>query len=84
MDNGGYEHVTEFIPVGQPSAQTMTKIKSLKPSTDIGDRLSDFLLDKTDILIYLFRQPSIQLSSELKHRLDISQESLPGLGRWFS
>lgn len=36
--NGGYEHVTEFISIGQPNAQTMTKIKSIKPSTSIGDR----------------------------------------------
>lgn len=36
--NGGYEHVTEFIPIGQPNAQTMTKIKSIKPSTSVGDR----------------------------------------------
>lgn len=36
--HGGYQHVTEFIPIGQPNAQTMARIKSIKASTVIGDR----------------------------------------------
>lgn len=44
--NGGYEHVTEFIPIIQPNAHTMTKIKSIKPSTTIGDRQFETLFVK--------------------------------------
>ncbi|KAL4254498.1 ATP-dependent DNA helicase II subunit 2 [Abortiporus biennis] len=34
---GGYEHVTEYIPIGQPNSETLTKISELEPSTEVGD-----------------------------------------------
>jgi hypothetical protein len=37
-NNGGYEHVSEYIPIGQPNAGTLAKLDALKPSTVIGDR----------------------------------------------
>jgi ATP-dependent DNA helicase 2 subunit 2 len=36
--NGGYEHVTEYIPIAQPNAGTLAKLDELEPSTVIGDR----------------------------------------------
>ena len=36
--HGGYDNITEYIPIEQPNAQTMAKIKSIKPSTTSGDR----------------------------------------------
>lgn len=36
--NGGYEHVTEFIPIGKPDASTLAKLASLQPSEVVGDR----------------------------------------------
>lgn len=36
--NGGYEHVTEYIPIGQPNAGTLAKLQALQPSTKVGDR----------------------------------------------
>ena len=36
--NGGYENVTEYIPIAQPNASTLAKLASLKPSTVSGDR----------------------------------------------
>ncbi|KAH8101566.1 SPOC domain-like protein [Cristinia sonorae] len=35
--DGGYEHVSEFIPIGQPNAGTLAKLSALQPSTEIGD-----------------------------------------------
>ncbi|KAF8523097.1 SPOC domain-like protein [Hysterangium stoloniferum] len=40
----GYEHVSEFIPIGQPNAQTMAKIKSIKPSTEVGDPIDAMIV----------------------------------------
>ncbi len=38
--NGGYEHVTEFIPIAQPNAATLAKLQALEPSAVAGDRAS--------------------------------------------
>lgn len=37
-ENGGYEHVFEYIPIGQPNAGTLAKLSELQPATEIGDR----------------------------------------------
>ena len=36
--NGGYDHVSEYIPIAQPNANTLGKLQSLRPSTTAGDR----------------------------------------------
>lgn len=36
--NGGYEHVSEYIPIAQPNATTLAKLDALKPSESSGDR----------------------------------------------
>ncbi len=37
--NGGYDHVTEYIPIAQPNVNTLTKLQQLRPSEDcVGDR----------------------------------------------
>ena len=52
--NGGYEHVTEYIPIAQPNAGTLAKLDELEPSTVIGDRLSYFpcchMLGNSDLI----------------------------------
>ena len=40
QQNGGYEHVTEYIPIAQPNSGTLAKLTTLKPSTVAGDRES--------------------------------------------
>ncbi|EGN94087.1 hypothetical protein SERLA73DRAFT_63055, partial [Serpula lacrymans var. lacrymans S7.3] len=35
--SGGYEHVSEYIPVAQPNAGTLTKLDALSPSEVTGD-----------------------------------------------
>ena len=40
QQNGGYEHVTEYIPIAQPNSGTLAKLTTLKPSTVAGDRTS--------------------------------------------
>jgi ATP-dependent DNA helicase 2 subunit 2 len=36
--DGGYEHVSEYIPIGQPNASTLAKIDELRASETTGDR----------------------------------------------
>ena len=36
--DGGYDHVYEYIPIGQPNAGTLAQLSDLQPSTEIGDR----------------------------------------------
>lgn len=36
--DGGYDHVYEYIPIGQPNAATLAQLSDLQPSTEIGDR----------------------------------------------
>jgi len=38
--NGGYENVSEYIPIAQPNAATLSKLDELQPSSLIGDRMS--------------------------------------------
>jgi hypothetical protein len=38
--NGGYEHVSEYIPIAQPNASTLAKLDELEPSETAGDRKS--------------------------------------------
>ncbi|KZT42746.1 SPOC domain-like protein [Sistotremastrum suecicum HHB10207 ss-3] len=35
--NGGYENVTEYIPIAQPNAGTLAKISAIEPSSIAGD-----------------------------------------------
>jgi hypothetical protein len=37
-ENGGYDNVYEYIPVGTPSPATISKIAAIKPSKSVGDR----------------------------------------------
>lgn len=39
-ENEGYEHVTEYITIGQPNHTTLAKLAALEPSTVVGDRAS--------------------------------------------
>lgn len=36
---GDYEHVTEYIPIGQPNGVTMARLAALQPSETTGDRM---------------------------------------------
>lgn len=38
--DGGYDHVTEFIPIAQPTADTLAKLTTLQASNVSGDRSS--------------------------------------------
>jgi ATP-dependent DNA helicase 2 subunit 2 len=41
--DGGYDNVTEYIPIAQPNAGTLTQLASLEASGVSGDRaLSSF------------------------------------------
>ncbi|KAI0063150.1 SPOC domain-like protein [Artomyces pyxidatus] len=42
--NGGYEHVSEFIPIGQPNAQILAKLASLRPSENSGDPIDAIIV----------------------------------------
>ncbi|TCD60796.1 ATP-dependent DNA helicase II subunit 2 [Steccherinum ochraceum] len=42
--DGGYEHVSEFIPIGQPNAGTLAKLNTLEPSTEIGDPIDAIIV----------------------------------------
>jgi ATP-dependent DNA helicase 2 subunit 2 len=42
--DGGYDHVTEFIPIAQPTADTLAKLATLQASNVSGDRSSSLLL----------------------------------------
>lgn len=38
VENGGYEHVSDYIPIAHPNASTLAKLQALEPSTVSGDR----------------------------------------------
>lgn len=38
QEQGGYDHVSEFIPIGKPDASTLAKLSTLQPSETSGDR----------------------------------------------
>ena len=39
-DHGGYDHVTEYIPIGQPTAHTLDLVSAIRPHKTVGDRRS--------------------------------------------
>ncbi|KAI0770992.1 SPOC domain-like protein [Trametes elegans] len=43
-ENGGYEHVSEYIPIAQPNATTLAKLQALEPSTVVGDPLDALIV----------------------------------------
>ncbi|PPQ66770.1 hypothetical protein CVT26_009756 [Gymnopilus dilepis] len=42
--HGGYENVVEYIPIGQPNANTIAKIDALEPSTVAGDSIDALIV----------------------------------------
>ncbi|KAI1790424.1 SPOC domain-like protein [Ganoderma leucocontextum] len=42
--NGGYEHVTEYIPIAQPNASTLAKLALVEPSTVSGDPIDALIV----------------------------------------
>ncbi|OCH84687.1 ku80-like protein [Obba rivulosa] len=42
--NGGYEHVTEYIPIAQPDAGTLAKISAIQPSETTGDAIDALIV----------------------------------------
>lgn len=42
--HGGYENVSEYIPIGQPNAGTLAKLARLQPSTVIGDPIDALIV----------------------------------------
>jgi ATP-dependent DNA helicase 2 subunit 2 len=45
--NGGYDNVSEYISIGQPSATTLSKLDLLEPSDMVGDRRSLLFFPQT-------------------------------------
>ncbi|OCB89228.1 SPOC domain-like protein [Sanghuangporus baumii] len=43
-EKGGYDHVSECIPIAQPNAGTLTKLQALQPSTEIGDPIDAIIV----------------------------------------
>ncbi|OSD05649.1 SPOC domain-like protein [Trametes coccinea BRFM310] len=43
-ENGGYEHVSEYIPIAQPNAATLAKLRALEPSTVAGDPIDALIV----------------------------------------
>jgi hypothetical protein len=37
-NDGGYEHVLEYIPITTPTAETISKLSEIRPGEDYGDR----------------------------------------------
>ncbi|GBE78688.1 ATP-dependent DNA helicase II subunit 2 [Sparassis crispa] len=42
--NGGYENVSEYIPIAQPNAGTLAKLAALRPSEVIGDPIDALIV----------------------------------------
>ncbi|KAF9457458.1 SPOC like C-terminal domain-containing protein [Collybia nuda] len=42
--NGGYDHVSEYIPISQPNAGTLSKIDALRPSEVSGDPIDALIV----------------------------------------
>ena len=40
--DGGYDHITEFISIAQPTADTLAKLTTLQASDVSGDRSSSY------------------------------------------
>ncbi|KAI0327975.1 SPOC domain-like protein [Cubamyces sp. BRFM 1775] len=43
-ENGGYEHVSEYIPIEQPNATTLAQLQALEPSTVAGDPIDALIV----------------------------------------
>ncbi|TDL15840.1 SPOC domain-like protein [Rickenella mellea] len=43
-EGGGYDHVTDFIPIAQPNSGTLAKLQALKPSTVVGDPIDAIIV----------------------------------------
>ena len=77
--HGGYDNVSEFIPIGQPHASTLAKIDTLKPSDVTGDREYPYIIDYLS-LKSLF-QRSTHLLWALRLRANTSQLRRLGPGK---
>ncbi|TFK76643.1 SPOC domain-like protein [Pluteus cervinus] len=42
--NGGYDNVSEYIPIAQPNANTLAKLHELQPSSTIGDPIDALIV----------------------------------------
>ncbi|KAI0089844.1 SPOC like C-terminal domain-containing protein [Irpex rosettiformis] len=42
--DGGYDHVSEYIPVGTPSSETISKLSEIKPGDDHGDPIDAIIV----------------------------------------
>ncbi|CAL1697373.1 unnamed protein product [Somion occarium] len=42
--DGGYEHVSEYIPIGQPNANTLAKLSALQASEEHGDPIDAIIV----------------------------------------
>ncbi|KAH9836702.1 SPOC like C-terminal domain-containing protein [Rhodofomes roseus] len=43
-ESGGYEHVKDYITIGQPNAGTLAKLQELQPSTTYGDPIDAIIV----------------------------------------
>ncbi|OJT04950.1 ATP-dependent DNA helicase II subunit 2 [Trametes pubescens] len=43
-ENGGYEHVSDYIPIAHPNAATLAKLQALEPSTVSGDPIDALIV----------------------------------------
>ncbi|KAF8139796.1 SPOC domain-like protein [Boletus edulis] len=51
--NGGYEHVSEYIPIGQPNASTLARLDELRASETAGDPIDALIVGIETQDIYL-------------------------------
>ncbi|KAF7986188.1 hypothetical protein HWV62_38598 [Athelia sp. TMB] len=51
--NGGYEHVSEYIPVAQPNYTTLAKLDELEPGETIGDPIDALIVGIETQDVYL-------------------------------
>ncbi|EMD41347.1 hypothetical protein CERSUDRAFT_146244 [Gelatoporia subvermispora B] len=56
--NGGYEHVSEYIPILQPDVRTLAKISGIEPSETTGDAIDALIVGIETQQEYLERKPS--------------------------
>ncbi|KAI0638826.1 SPOC domain-like protein [Trametes polyzona] len=42
--HGGYEHVSEYVPIAHPNASTLAKLQALEPSTVSGDPIDALIV----------------------------------------
>ncbi|KAG8930670.1 hypothetical protein FRC01_002411, partial [Tulasnella sp. 417] len=56
--NGGYDHVTEYIPIAQPTQHTLDLISAIKPSKVQGDALDGLIVAIQTQATYLGKKKS--------------------------